>query len=149
MQVLLQNDRMRLLLKGKQRRMRISMEKCLMFILKKMQTSLTNKRVWTWKSLSRVQLFATPWTVAHQAPLSMEFSRAEYWSGLPFPSPGDLPNPGIKPKSPTLLMDSFTVWAQKINIYMYVCVHIYTSFANKHSIIQPFEGWPGVHHHFW
>ena len=42
---------------------------------------------------------ATPWTVALQAPLSMGFSRQEYWSGLPFPSPGDLPNPGIKPKS--------------------------------------------------
>ena len=48
------------------------------------------------KSLSRVRLFATPWTVAHQAPLSMGFSRQEYWSGLPFPSPGNLPNPGIK-----------------------------------------------------
>ena len=52
--------------------------------------------------LSRVGLFATPWTVAHQAPQSMEFSRQEYWSGLPFPSPGDLPNPGIKPGSPAL-----------------------------------------------
>ena len=46
--------------------------------------------------LSRVWLFATPWTVAHQAPLSMGFSRQEYWSGLPFPSPGDLPNPGTE-----------------------------------------------------
>ena len=45
--------------------------------------------------LSHVQLFATPWTVAHQAPLSMEFSRQEYYSGLPCPSPGDLPNPGL------------------------------------------------------
>ena len=53
------------------------------------------------KSLSHVRLFATPWTVAHQAPPSMEFSRQEYWSGLPFPSPGDLPNPGIGPGSPT------------------------------------------------
>ena len=51
------------------------------------------------KSLSHVQLFAIPWTVAHQAPLSMEFSRQEYWSGLPFLSPGDLPNPGIEPRS--------------------------------------------------
>ena len=50
--------------------------------------------------LSYVQLFVTPWTVAHQAPLSMEFSRQEYWSGLPFPSPGDLPNSGIKPAFP-------------------------------------------------
>ena len=54
------------------------------------------------KSLSRVRLFATPWTVAHQAPLSMGFSRQEYWSGLPFPSPGDLSNPGIEPRSPAL-----------------------------------------------
>ena len=52
------------------------------------------------KSLSHVQLFATLWTVAYQVPLSMGFSRQEYWSGLPFPSPGDLPNPGIKPTSP-------------------------------------------------
>ena len=52
------------------------------------------------KSLSRVRLFATPWTVAHQAPPSMGFSRQEYWSGVPFPSPGDLPNPGIEPGSP-------------------------------------------------
>ena len=55
---------------------------------------------------SRVWLFVTPWTVAHQAPLSMEFSRQEYCSGLPFPSPGDLSNPGIKPKSPALQADS-------------------------------------------
>ena len=58
------------------------------------------------KSLSRVQLFATPWTVAHQAPPSMEFSRQEYWSGLPFPSPGDLPDPGIEPGSPALRADA-------------------------------------------
>ena len=58
------------------------------------------------KSLSRVQLFATPWTVAYQAPSSMGFFRQEYWSGLPFPSPGDLPNPGIEPRSPTLQADA-------------------------------------------
>ena len=58
-----------------------------------------------WKLLSDDQLFATPWTVACQAPLSMEFSRQEYWSGLPFPSPGDLPDPGIEPGSPTLQAD--------------------------------------------
>ena len=58
------------------------------------------------KSLSCVQLFATPWTVAHQAPPSMEFSRHEYWSGLPFPSPGDLPDPGIGPGSPALGADA-------------------------------------------
>ena len=54
------------------------------------------------KSLSRVQLFATPWTVAYQDPQSMGFSRQEYWSGLPFPSPGDLPDPGIERRSPAL-----------------------------------------------
>ena len=51
-------------------------------------------------SLSHVRLFATPWTVARRAPLSMGFPRQEYWSGLPFPSPGDLPDPGIEPASP-------------------------------------------------
>ena len=58
---------------------------------------------------SRVQLFATSWTVAHQVLLSMGFSRQEYWSGLPFPSPGDLPYPGIEPGSPTFpaLADGF------------------------------------------
>ena len=49
---------------------------------------------------------ATPWTVACQAPLSLEFSKQEYWSELPFPSPGDLPNPGVKPRSPALQADS-------------------------------------------
>ena len=58
------------------------------------------------QSLSHVRLFVTPWTVAHLAPLSMEFSRQEYWSGLPFPSPGALPDPGIQPGSPALQADS-------------------------------------------
>ena len=58
------------------------------------------------KSLSRVRLFATPWTVAHQAPRSVGFSRQEYWNGLPFPSPGDLPDPGIEPRSPALRADT-------------------------------------------
>ena len=53
-------------------------------------------------------VFATPWTIAHHAPLSMEFSRQDYWSGLPFPSPGDLPNPGIEPRSPALQADALT-----------------------------------------
>ena len=54
------------------------------------------------KSLCHVQLFATPWTVAYEAPASMGVSRQENWSGLPFPSPGDLPNPGIKAGSSAL-----------------------------------------------
>ena len=57
------------------------------------------------KSLSCVRLFVTPWTSARQAHPSMGFSRQEYWSGLPYPSPGDLPDPGIEPRSPALRAD--------------------------------------------
>ena len=60
------------------------------------------------KSLSRVWLFATPWTVPYQTPPSTGFSRQEYWSGLPFPSPGDLPDLGIEPRSSTLEADALT-----------------------------------------
>ena len=70
---------------------------------RKAMTNLVKVKV---KSLSCVRLFATPWTVAYQAPLSMGFSRQECWSGLPFPSPGDLPNPGIEPRSPALRADA-------------------------------------------
>ena len=62
--------------------------------------------------LSRVQLRVTSWTVARQAPLSMGFPRQEYWSGLPFPPPGDLPDPEIEPKSPALQADSFALSCQ-------------------------------------
>ena len=73
------------------------------------------------KLLSRVQLIATPWTVAYQAPPSMEFSKQEYWSGLPFPSPGDLPNPGIQPRSPALRADVFPFETLgKPSIYVFV-----------------------------
>ena len=58
------------------------------------------------QSFSRVRLFATPWTVAYQAPPSMGFSRQECWSGLPFPPPGDLSDPGIEPGSPALQTDA-------------------------------------------
>ena len=51
------------------------------------------------QSLSNVRLFAAPWTVVHQAPLPVEFSRQEFWSGMPFPTPGNLPHPGIEPAS--------------------------------------------------
>ena len=70
-------------------------------------TTMWDSYEWV-KSLSHVQLFATLWTVALQAPLSMGFSRQEYWSGLPFPSPGDLPNPGIEPRSPVLQADALS-----------------------------------------
>ena len=53
-----------------------------------------------------MRLFVTPWAVAHQAPLSTEFSRQEYWSEVPFPAPGDLPDPGIEPGSPALQANS-------------------------------------------
>ena len=64
------------------------------------------------KLLSCVRLFATPWTVAYQAPPSMRVSRQEYWSGLPFPSPGDLPNSGIEPGSPTFKAGAL-IWATR------------------------------------
>ena len=60
------------------------------------------------KSLSCVRLFVTPWTIAYQAPPSMGFSRQEYWRGLSFPSPGDLPDPGIEPRSPAFQADALT-----------------------------------------
>ena len=80
------------------------------------QTSRSSTTIWASilvkkvkvKSLSRVRLFATPWTVAYQASPSMGFSRQEYWSGLPFPSPGHLPDPGIEPGSPALQADALT-----------------------------------------
>ena len=68
----------------------------------------TNHLSWSLKvkPLSRIQLFVTLWTVAYQAPPSMEFSRQEYWSGLPFPFPGDLPDPGLEPGFPSLQADA-------------------------------------------
>ena len=70
------------------------------------------QKSWNWKlkvkSLSRVRLFATSWTVAHQAPPSMGLSSQEYWSGLPFPSPEDLPDPGTEPRSPASEADALT-----------------------------------------
>ena len=61
------------------------------------------------ESPSCVRLFVTPWTIAHQAPLSTAFSRPEYWSGLPFPSPGDHPHPEIEAGSPALQADSLPI----------------------------------------
>ena len=70
---------------------------------KHLNNPLSEKKM---KSLSCVRLFATPWTVAYQGPLSMAFSRQEYWSGFPFPSPGDLLDTGIKTQSPALQADA-------------------------------------------
>ena len=66
--------------------------------------------------LSRVQLFETPWTAAHQTPLSMGFYRQEYWSGQPFPPPGDSPDPGTKPVSPQFLSFSFLAYARSQDV---------------------------------
>ena len=76
------------------------------------------------KSLSHVQLFVNSWTVAYQVPPSVGFSRQEYWSGLPFPSPGDLPDPGTEPGSPALRVDALPSESQHIKKQRYY-------FANK------------------
>ena len=79
------------------------------------------------QSLSRVQLFATLWTLACQSPLSMEFSRQEYWSGLPFPPPGDLPDPGTEPMSlvsPALAGGFFTTVSPGKPVCVCVCMCI-------------------------
>ena len=81
--------------------LRVESRECELCSLKK----ITSAKVKV-KSLGRVRLFATPWTVAYQAPPSMGFSRQECWSGLPFPSPEDLPDPGIEPGSPVLQADT-------------------------------------------
>ena len=92
--------------------------------------------------LSHVHLFVTPGTEAHQAPLSMEFSRQEYWSGLPFPTPGNLPDPGIKLKSPAppeLQVDSFTAEPlgtfSNFSVYSLICINYLTSLSfPKHKM---------------
>ena len=89
------------------------------------------------KSLSCVWLFETPWTVAHQAPPSMGFSRQEYWNGLPFPFPGDLPDPGIEPGSPTLQADALTSeppGKPRLHINKYIHTHIY-GMPSNHLIL--------------
>ena len=115
--------------------------------------------------LSRVQLFAILWTIANQAPLSMDFPRHKYWSGLPLPSPGDLPDPGIEsasPVSPALQADSVPaepsekvilyIYTQEkelnspqttyihiyVGIHVYVCVYIWSGgYLHTHSVGLP------------
>ena len=109
---------------------------------------------------SRVWLFATPWTVACQAPLSMEFSRQKYWSALPFPSPGDLPNPGIEPRSPVLQADSLPSkpaspikygernqnnrtkchFVFKLSPYSQTLKRVFTRAENTHTCVHPWLG---------
>jgi len=89
--------------------------------------------------LSHVWLFVAPWTVTHQAPLYMEFSKQEYWSGFSFLSPGDLPDPGIELRSPALQADSLPLSHQGSPyiqyIYIYVCVCVYSVCHSKQKIL--------------
>ena len=88
------------------------------------------------KSLSRVQLFGTPWIVAYQAPPSIGFSRQEFWSGLPLPSPGGLPNPGIKPGSSALQADSLQSEppGKPFTVYIFVQMHMLCHAVLTHSV---------------
>ena len=94
------------------------------------------------KSLSRVRLFAVPWTVAHQVPLSMELSRQEYWSGLPFSSPEDLPDPGITPSSltsPALAGGFFTTsatWQALSRVYGLHISHFKAASRHRPSTVH-------------
>ena len=89
---------------------------------------------------SSVSNSATPWTSASQASLSMGFSRQEYWSGFPFPSPGDLPNPGIKPRCPALQADSLLfVSPRKPNIYRNTYMNYSMKYVTAH--ILPIQFW--------
>ena len=92
-----------------------------------------------WKLLSPVQLFVTPWTVAHQAPQHMEFSRKEYWSGLPCPPPGDLPDPGIKPRTPALQADSLPFKSRKPSVKE----------ERDAYYVWPYRWWKGLWVLFW
>ena len=96
------------------------------------------------KSLSRVRLFVTPWTVSYLAPPSMGFSRQEYSSGLPFPSPGHLPNPGIRPRSPSLRADSLPSEPQgsSVNCVDHIELVMLGFWRQEHSSGLPFPS-PG------
>ena len=88
------------------------------------------------KLLSRVQLFATLQSIAHQAPLSMGFSRQEYWSGLPFPSPGALPDPGIELGSPALQADALLSEPPQFGFSLILKSAIFRIFIRKCSLIN-------------
>ena len=87
--------------------------------------AISFSNAWKWnmkvKSLSHVRLLVTPWTSAYQAPASIGFSRQEYWSGLPFPSPEEIPDPGIKPGSIHIVGRCFTIWATREASIMHCC----------------------------
>ena len=91
------------------------------------------------QSLSRVQFYATPWTVAYQALLSMGFSREEYWSGLPFPTAGDLPEPGIEPESLALAGGFLTTEPPENSVKYFICNSIQKHFHKKPQIISSLD----------
>ena len=86
------------------------------------------------KSLSRVRLFATPWTVAYQASLSMGFSRLYYWSGLLFPSPEDLPDPGMEARSPALQADPLASQPPRKPLKAYTSLRVYSIYWAVHAL---------------
>ena len=114
------------------------------------QKNMTGQRVWSWSPiylcgggglLTMLCLtLATPWTAACQAPLSMRFSRQKCWSGLPFPSPGDFPNPGIEPRSPALQADSLPTGEAPIYLY---CFPRSLYHNTDHSVQVPHPSEPG------
>ena len=93
-----------------------------------------------WKSLSCVWLFVTLWTVAHQAPLSVGFPRQEYWSELPFPSAGDLPNPGIEPRSPSLQADSLLPETTNCGIQDHLTCLLRNLYAGQDTTVRTRHG---------
>ena len=106
-----------------------------------------NWLIWNVQLLSHVPLFVTPWTAAHQAPLSMRFSRQVYWSGWPFPPPGDAPNPGIKPKflmSPASI-GRFFASSATWEAHNKACIFIKSIEEAMGSSRWSFPLWPGTH----
>ena len=131
-------------------------------IFKVYSTLIQLDNTWeTVKSLSRVRLFVTPRTVAYHAPPSMGYSRQEYWSGLPFPSPGDLPDPGIEPRSPAFQADTLPSEPPQKPVHSMVlgnciikCIHHYSIIHSSFTVLKiscsayspPLPWTPGNHY---
>ena len=97
--------------------------KCSHYAKQYSSENINRELLWKWKvkmkALSHVRLFVTPWTAAHQVPLSMGFSRLEYWSVVPFPSPGDFPHPGLRHCGQTLYRLSYQGMTQQLHFWVY------------------------------
>ena len=107
------------------------------------------QKVKKWKSLSCFGVLVTLWTAAWQASLTTEFSRQEYWSGLPFPSPEDLPNPGIEPRSPTLQAESLPSEPPGKTLTLSRKGYLpsqHTQCENKSNIFKSFGSWKHIPH---